>query len=165
MVKCKLAAFHFVLADVTFVWRHSVTLCLLKLSVAFFNIVFLCYGFHKWKTKGSGENLIPQAFVQRSATLCFCLFDFYWHHRKTNNTTADSSQSLSSFHNSVDQNYWKASKAPFALLPPECSSNMGTVVCIKVIYCQRELKLFKMIGVISHISFRAGKRPYSAPAN
>ena len=34
---------------------------------------------------------------------------------------------------------------------------MGTVACIKVIYGQSELKLFKMIGVIIHICFGAGK--------
>lgn len=34
---------------------------------------------------------------------------------------------------------------------------MGTVAGIMVIYCQRELKLFKMTGVISHICFGAEK--------
>lgn len=76
------------------------------------------------------------------------------------------SQSLSLFHNSVlTKKYWIAPKVPPTFLPPERSSIIGTVARIKVIYCQRELKLFKMTGVISHICFGAEKGVHRAPVN
>ncbi len=86
---------------------------------------------------------------------------------ETNNTSNNNmSQSLSLFHNSaLTKSTEQLPKFPLALLPPRRSSITGTVARIKVIYCQREFKLFKMTGVISHICFRAGKRVHSAPVN
>ena len=65
----------------------------------------------------------------------------------------------------VDREQTEYSQSSLTLLPPGRSSIIGTVARIKVIYCHRELKLFKMTGVISHICFRAGKGVHSAPVN
>lgn len=45
------------------------------------------------------------------------------------------------------------------------SSITGTAACITVIYNQSQLKLFKVIGVISHICWRAGNGLHGAPVN
>lgn len=76
------------------------------------------------------------------------------------------SQSLSLFHNGVRTKSTELlPKFGPALLPPERSSITGTVARIKVIYCQGELKLFKMTAVISHICFRARDGERGAPVN